>query len=115
MKMIDPVPTFSYLVKQLAERHSTLGYIHVIEPRMHGATDHGAVEGEVRLMCMPNLPPLTSIQSNDFVREIWRPLPLISAGGYNRETAIDTAEQKGDLIAFGRFYIPNVRASLCLL
>lgn len=50
------------------------------------------------------------MQSNDFIREIWRPRPLISAGGYNRELALKVAETKGDLIAFGRFFISNVRA-----
>ena len=34
---------------------------------------------------------------------------FISAGGYTRETALRTAENKGGLIAFGRLYIPNVR------
>ncbi|KAH7905784.1 hypothetical protein BJ138DRAFT_1164051 [Hygrophoropsis aurantiaca] len=29
----------------------------------------------------------------------------ISAGGYTRESALQTAEQKGDLIASGRLYI----------
>ncbi|KAF7344506.1 putative inactive dehydrogenase EasA [Mycena sanguinolenta] len=33
--------------------------------------------------------------------------PLISAGGYTRETAIAAAEEKGDLIAFSRPYIAN--------
>ncbi|THU76784.1 FMN-linked oxidoreductase [Dendrothele bispora CBS 962.96] len=32
---------------------------------------------------------------------------LISAGGYTRQTAIETAEKKGDLIAFGRLFIAN--------
>lgn len=52
-------------------------------------------------------------QSNDFIRDIWRPRPLISAGGYTRETAIDVAEKKGDLIAFGRSFIGNVSTSHC--
>lgn len=47
-------------------------------------------------------------QSNDFLRDIWRPRPFISAGGYHRELALETAEKKGDLIAFGRSYIGNV-------
>jgi hypothetical protein len=51
---------------------------------------------------------LTFKKSNDFLRELWSPRPLISAGGYTRELAIATAETKGDLIACGRFFISNV-------
>lgn len=89
--MEDPVPTFSYLVRRLAEKHPALAYIQVIEPRVIGNVDRDARAGE----------------SNDFIREIWRPRPLISTGGYNRALALETAENKGDLIAFGRHYIPN--------
>ncbi len=49
-----------------------------------------------------------TIQSNDFIREIWRPRPLISAGGYDRDLALQEAESTGDLIAFGRYFISNV-------
>ncbi len=37
MGMKDPVPTFSYIIQKLAEKHSSLGYIHVIEPRLDAA------------------------------------------------------------------------------
>ena len=43
------------------------------------------------------------------MREIWSPRPLISAGGYSRELALDVAETKGDIIAIGRLFISNVR------
>ena len=36
---------------------------------------------------------------------------MISAGGYKRDLAIRTADEKGDVIAFGRFFISNVRRS----
>ena len=45
--MEDPVPTFTYLVQQLANRHPTLAYIHMIEPRVNGPVDRNAKEGEV--------------------------------------------------------------------
>ncbi|KAJ6479252.1 hypothetical protein C8R47DRAFT_1285993 [Mycena vitilis] len=45
--------------------------------------------------------------SNDFIRNIWGDRRLVSAGGYTRETAIATAESKGDLIAFARPYVAN--------
>lgn len=52
---------------------------------------------------------LTPLQGNDFLREIWGSRPFISAGGYNHELAVDVAEKTGNLIAFGRHFIANVR------
>ena len=52
-----------------------------------------------------------TFQSNDFLREIWSPRPLVSAGGYTRETALEAAETTGNqLVAFGRLFISNVRS-----
>lgn len=45
--MVDPVPTFTYVTQQLAERHPTLAFIHVVEPRVNGSTDKDVGEGEV--------------------------------------------------------------------
>lgn len=95
MGMEDPKPTFSHVLTQLRDRHPHLAYIHVVEPRVDSNVDRPSVpEG----------------QSNDFIREIWAPRPLVSAGGYTRESGIETAEQKGDLIAYGRPFLANVRA-----
>ncbi|KAH9945536.1 hypothetical protein B0H21DRAFT_822999 [Amylocystis lapponica] len=91
MRMADPVPTFTYFVAQLAARHPDLAYVHVVEPRVQGPLDRVAWEGE----------------SNDFLREIWAPRPFISAGGYDRVSALAAAEEKGDLVAIGRFFISN--------
>ncbi|KAI0636632.1 FMN-linked oxidoreductase [Trametes polyzona] len=91
MRMKDPIPTFSYLVTRLREQHPDLAYVHVIEPAVNGS-----VEGEAR----PE-------ESNDFIRDIWLPRPLISAGRYNRESAIKRAEETGELIAFGRHFLAN--------
>ncbi|EPS98179.1 NADH flavin oxidoreductase/NADH oxidase [Fomitopsis schrenkii] len=91
MRMDDPKPTFSYLVSQLAKLHPGLAYIHVVEPRVHGNLDREVQRGE----------------SNAFLREIWKPRPYIAAGGYTRDTAFADADKHGDLIAFGRHFIPN--------
>ncbi|KAF7419211.1 hypothetical protein PC9H_001797 [Pleurotus ostreatus] len=91
MGMADPIPTFSYFVKTLRERHPGLAYLHVVEPRANGVVTVEKKEG----------------QSNDFIREIWAPKVLISAGGYDRNLAIQMADEKGDVIAFGRFFISN--------
>lgn len=100
--MADPKPTYTYLVSHLRDAHPDLAYIHLVEPRDLEAPHPGADASE-----------LTPGESNDFIREIWAPRPLVSAGGYRRELALDFAEKKGDIIAFGRWFIANVRC--CLL
>ena len=85
---------FSHLVEELRRRHPKLGYLHVIEPRVRGIFDRDdrTVEKE----------------SNDFLRAIWAGKPWISAGGFSRDSAIKQADEKGELIAFGRYYTSNV-------
>jgi NADPH2 dehydrogenase len=93
MRMDDPIPTFSYLIKKLKGNQPNLAYIHLIEPRMAGnAFDNNAPDG-----------------NNDIFRDIWAPKAIITAGGFSRESAIKRAEEHGDLIAFGRYFISNVR------
>ncbi|KAG1894197.1 NADH:flavin oxidoreductase/NADH oxidase [Suillus fuscotomentosus] len=93
MGLPDPKPQFSYLVNEL--RKYDLAYLHVTEPRVGGTID---------VIALPQ-------SSNNFLREIWckegENRVLISAGGYTRQTAIETAQEHGDMIAFGRLYIPN--------
>ncbi|KAJ7760137.1 NADH:flavin oxidoreductase/NADH oxidase [Mycena maculata] len=91
MKFDDPKPTYAHLISQLRERYPDIAYLHVVEPRTDG---HQTVE-------------IREGASNDFIRELWCDRRLISAGGYTRETAIEVADQKGDLIAFARSYIAN--------
>ncbi|EIW77964.1 NADH:flavin oxidoreductase/NADH oxidase [Coniophora puteana RWD-64-598 SS2] len=88
MGMKDPIPTYTYYVNELRKRN--LSYIHVVEPRVNGNVDVKEWTG-----------------SNDFIREIWGDRPYITAGGYTREQALKTAQEKGGLIAFGRLYISN--------
>ena len=47
MTMADPKPTFSYIVKELADRFTNLAYIHVVEPRVEGNNDRVPDAGEV--------------------------------------------------------------------
>lgn len=96
MKMNDPVPQFTHFVTALKANHPNLAYLHLVEPRIDG--DAEIIDGSEQ-------------ESNDFIRTIWQPRPLITAGGYARESALKTAEEKGDIIAFGRFYISNVSIS----
>ncbi|KAJ8081503.1 hypothetical protein PM082_007348 [Marasmius tenuissimus] len=96
----DPVPTYSYLVKELKKAHPTLAYIHVVDPRVDGVT---------------NVDP--GNRSNEFIREIWTKGPggneaedgrrLISAGNYDLKSGTELADTKGDLVAYGRLFISN--------
>ncbi|ESK84983.1 nadh:flavin oxidoreductase nadh oxidase [Moniliophthora roreri MCA 2997] len=95
MGMRDPKPTFTYLVSKLKELYPSLAYLHVIEPRIKGNIT-------IDELAYPDA-------SNDFIRDIWAPLPLVSAGAYTRNQAIERAEKSSgtELIAFGRYFISN--------
>jgi NADPH2 dehydrogenase len=82
-------------VSELHKRHPNLAYLHVIEPRVMGTGDR--IEGA------------RAAESNDFLREIWNDKPWISAGGFTRDNAIKHADERGELVAFGRYYTSNVR------
>ena len=103
MGMPDPRPMFAYLATALRDKHPKLAYLHVIEPHIAGPSD-------------TDIAP-HSDENSGFLREIWNggeggeERVFISAGGYTRETALRTVEDKGGLIVFGRLYIPNVRVS----
>lgn len=97
--MEDPKPTFSHLVSQIRALHPNIAYIHAVEPREDGV-------------------PIADIPagvSNDFIRAIWqsgggeRDRRFISAGGYTRDLGLEFADNKGDLVAYGRAFIANVR------
>ncbi|KAJ6592459.1 hypothetical protein B0H19DRAFT_1364967 [Mycena capillaripes] len=92
MGMAGPLPTFSYL-SQLAEPHPHLAYIHLVETRMTGnvTRDNDAIGAH---------------ESNDALRALWSPCPIIRAGGFSRASAIEAGES-GDLFASGRRYISN--------
>ena len=95
MGMENPIPQFAHLVSELKRQFPELAYLHVIEPRSWG----------------PFFPVMEG--SNDFIRAIWSPKALISAGGYTRELAIEAARKASssgstELIAFGRHFIANV-------
>jgi NADPH2 dehydrogenase len=99
MGMNDPLPQFTYLCRELKERFPSLAYLHVVEPRVDAGMDRadGGVAGA----------------TNDPIRAIWTPKPYISAGGFQPETAFQSANEHNDLIAFGRYFIANVR-NVCI-
>ncbi|KAJ8522236.1 hypothetical protein ONZ45_g1185 [Pleurotus djamor] len=94
MRMEDPKPTFSYLVSQLRDKFPDLAYLHVAEPRV----SLGLEERDESTIPVE--------EENDFMRKIWAPKPVITAGGMNRELAIATAD-RGDIVAVGRPFTSN--------
>ena len=92
MGMEDPKPTFAYFVSQANEGFPNLAYLHAVEPTVSGTDDNES----------------NGVDSNDFLRKIWGDKVFIAAGGYTPQTAAETANTKGGLIAFGRHYIANV-------
>ncbi|KAI0032174.1 hypothetical protein K488DRAFT_78632 [Vararia minispora EC-137] len=89
MGMPDPIPTFETLVKRIDSKYPRLGYIHVTEPDAYGK-DIFKVE-----------------RSNAFVDAVRLPRPVIHAGGFNRETALEATKVEGVLIAFATDFLSN--------
>ncbi|KAJ7656308.1 hypothetical protein DFH06DRAFT_1091202 [Mycena polygramma] len=87
-----PKPAYEHLVTELRGRYPDFAYLHIVEPRADGSETRDVIPDGY---------------SNDFIRDIWGDRPLISAGGYDREIALKTADEKGDLIAFSRKFIGN--------
>ncbi|KXN83312.1 Putative NADPH dehydrogenase C5H10.10 [Leucoagaricus sp. SymC.cos] len=80
--------TFTFLIQQLVTHHPNLAYLHLIEPLDSG--------------------PEYTEKSNDSLREIWYPRPLISAGEYTTESALDMVERwDNELVGSGRAFIAN--------
>lgn len=85
-----PIETWGYLTRSLQEKHSQLAYLHFVEPRSDTASDSNKID------------------SLDHFRKLWKG-PFISAGGFSSsiENGVKTAEETGNLIAFGRHFISN--------
>ncbi|KAF2687108.1 FMN-linked oxidoreductase [Lentithecium fluviatile CBS 122367] len=90
MKMQDPYPQFSDIIKKLAD--FKLSYVHLVESRISGNAD---VEGSERL---------------DPLMDLF-PGPLLIAGGFKPNSAkrlVDEENTKRDIVVvFGRFFISN--------
>ncbi|KAF8996310.1 hypothetical protein BDQ17DRAFT_1429759 [Cyathus striatus] len=91
MGMSNPIPQFTHFIQALKESHPNLAYLHIVEPRLDPENGIQVVHTD---------------SSNDFIRDIWAPKVLITAGGYDRDSAIRDAE-RGELVSFGRWFIAN--------
>ncbi|EJF57496.1 NADH:flavin oxidoreductase/NADH oxidase [Dichomitus squalens LYAD-421 SS1] len=89
MRMDDPIPTFTYLVEEFKKRLPNLAYLHSVGL---GAPDQLGPEDK---------------SQTDFIYKLWTPRPVVSTGGYDRETAIKIAEETGQLVGFGRLFLAN--------
>ncbi|QRV78620.1 U3 small nucleolar RNA-associated protein 22 [Ceratobasidium sp. AG-Ba] len=99
MRMDDPIPTFSCVVKELAKRHSDLAYIHFVEP---------VISGNIEVEYADEIGSARYPESNDFARDLWGDRTFLSAGGYNPESALKTADKfDNTAIVFGRYFIAN--------
>ncbi|KAI0057806.1 FMN-linked oxidoreductase [Artomyces pyxidatus] len=93
MRMPDPGPTFAQFVRCLRHAHPDLAYLHIVTPRVDedGESTREPDEGE----------------RDDFIRAEWGERPIISSGGFGRESGMEAADKTGDLIAYGRAFIAN--------
>ncbi|CAE7229881.1 unnamed protein product [Rhizoctonia solani] len=82
MRMRNPIPTFAYLVSEIAQRHPKLAYLHFVEPVISGASD--AKEQAYN-------PDSTQA----------------SGGGFTTESALVEAEARDTGVVMGRYFISN--------
>lgn len=90
MKMADPVPQFSHVVRELKKLN--IAYLHLVESRVSGNAD---VEGTEKI---------------NFLVDIWaNQSPVLLAGGFRpdsaRKAADDEFKDKDVVIVFGRYFI----------
>ncbi|KAI6907499.1 hypothetical protein KC318_g4841 [Hortaea werneckii] len=94
MLMEDPIPIFTYLVKEL--KKLKLGYLSLIEARLRGNEDcEVAADKDV-----------------SFLVKLWdNTSPVLIAGGFTPESASQTVDEKYpdyDVgIIFGRYFVSN--------
>ena len=103
--MPDPIPTFTTLVQSLASLHPKLAYLSVIEPRFVGDS------------LLPDTYTPQTPESNEFIRKIWLPRPLLVGGGFSTDlpAALKAVEEEGVVMTFGRAYLANVSDPVSVL
>lgn len=92
MRMADPEPQFSYLVRELKKYN--LAYIHLVESRVSGNADIEATE------------------KINFLVDIWdNQSPVLLAGGFRPASAVTAVDEefpnRDIIVVFGRFFISN--------
>ena len=88
----DPIGLFSYVLQQLSNRG--IAYVHMVEPRVGNAGADEPIDRDA---------PRTAETFRNAFKGV-----LISAGGYNAETAEQAiANHVADAVAFGRLFLAN--------
>lgn len=91
-----PLDTFLPYAKAIVQHQPKLAYVHAVTPRTYGTTD---------------MPENMVVKDDDLepIRKVIRGagVAFISAGGYRPQGAIKAAEETGDLIGMGRYFISN--------
>ncbi|CAE7169734.1 unnamed protein product [Rhizoctonia solani] len=97
MGMRNPVPTYTYIISELAKRHSELAYIHMIEPGINSADEGTTQELDEGVEA-----------SNDFAFQLWAPRAYFTGGGYDHKSAPKTADTLDNTaVVIGRLFISN--------
>lgn len=94
MREDEPLELFVPWAKAIIAAQPKLAYIHAVEGRAAGATDT----------------PVEHMKKEDQLDEIRNVvnaagIAFLDAGGFKPESAIDHAQQTGDLVVFGRSFI----------
>ncbi|KAH8780878.1 NADPH dehydrogenase [Diaporthe sp. PMI_573] len=92
MRMADPEPQFSYLVREL--KKYKLAYIHLVETRVSGSTD------------------IETTDKINFLVDIWdNQSPVLLAGGFRSASAVAAVDEqypnRDVVVVFGRYFISN--------
>jgi NADPH2 dehydrogenase len=94
MRMPDPLPTFTEVVKRIRAGYPDFAYIHIIEPTTHQRPDG---EGD-----------MGNKDSSKPLRDIWGDGAYIANSDFQRDSAIEIVEKEGGLVSFGSHFISNV-------
>ncbi|KAL7420639.1 hypothetical protein Q5752_004590 [Cryptotrichosporon argae] len=96
MRMEDPLATFVPWAQTIVGDHPEIAYLHSVEPRIKGNDDVNTASDD---------PSHTNAPIRDVARS--KGVAFIAAGGFKAKQAIEHAEETGDLVAFGRYFISN--------
>ncbi|KAG9030790.1 hypothetical protein FRB95_003549 [Tulasnella sp. JGI-2019a] len=98
MRMEDDLleSQFTHLITIVRTLYPRFAYIHLTSPRVRGGS--------------PYAEPKPGGGSLDFAREAWgdrEGSPLITCGAFTRDLAIESVQEHGGAIAFGRAFLAN--------
>ncbi|KAF5681211.1 NADPH2 dehydrogenase [Fusarium denticulatum] len=96
MRETEPMAVFAPWAEAIIKAQPSLAFIHAVEPRIAGGSD----SPDKILEKNEDLAPIRKIVGSSQIK-------FIVAGGYTPDTAVMHAAQTDDLVAFGRFFIPN--------